>query len=96
MQTSAGRPTTAAISTTQEVLLRTLASDVAALQHGNQAPTPQQYTTRISTPGDEETADVSHADSGRTIRLVLALLFLAGVGIAMYYFVYPSLVEVRP
>lgn len=80
---------TTVIDTTQEVLLRTLASDVTSLEHGNQTPTAEHLTARF-TPSVNTTSNPSGHSSG-VIHVVLAVVFLLAVAATIYFFVYPHL-----
>ena len=80
---------TTVASNTQEVLLRTRASDAASLEHGNQVPAPEQLTARFAPNQTDEERPVGTHSSG--LRLVIILLVLAAVGALVYFVVYPYL-----
>lgn len=81
-------------ATTQEVLLRTLTSDIASIQHGDQTPVPVHYTAQFSEKNESSAPTDPNAHKG--LHLILALLFLAAVGVGFYYYVYPSLTQLTP
>ncbi len=80
---------TTVVDTTQEVLLRTLASDVTSLEHGSQTPTAEHLTARFNP--SVNTASSSSGHNSGVIHIVLAIVFLLAVAAAIYFFVYPHL-----
>ncbi len=77
---------------TQEVLLRTLASDIASLEHGSQIPTAQHLTARFS-PEADDTSALAAPKSHHTLHTVLVILFLALVGAGIYFYIYPRIMS---
>lgn len=74
---------------TQEVLLRTLASDVASLEHGSQTPTAEHLTARFTPPAENTSSPDGHHSSA--VHIVLVVVFLLVIAAVIYFFVYPHL-----
>lgn len=76
----------------QDVALRTLASDIASLERGDQAPTPERVTTHPSEAIQEDAVKIQK-EGVSVVRLLLAIVFLISVGVAIYIYVYPHIIE---
>lgn len=74
---------------TQEVLVRTRASDAASLQRGSATPIPEEITARFAPQQPSEEDLGAHHPSH--IKLILALLMLAAIGVGIYLIVIPYL-----
>jgi hypothetical protein len=84
------RQQTTVAETTQEILLRTLASDIASLEHGNTLPVAERMTTHFAAPEDTEVAKKS--GSHAIFRIILTIVVLGVLGFGIYRFVYPYIV----
>jgi hypothetical protein len=89
------RQQTTVASTTQEILLRTLASDIASLEHGSSTPKAEQITAQF-TPS-EDSAPLEAPRSHAALRTILIIVMLGVLGFGIYRFVYPYITgEVIP
>jgi hypothetical protein len=86
---TAGRPTVVQ-NTTEELLIRTLSSDISSLQHGNPSPVAEHITTHFAEQAAEETLPAPH--HGSALGIIIAVLVLGGLGTALYYFLLPYIV----
>jgi opacity protein-like surface antigen len=86
---TAGRPTTVQ-STTEELLIRTLSSDISSLQHGNQAPVPEHVTAHFTEQTEEEAQPHPHHSSA--FGVIVALLVVVGLGYALYLYLTPYII----
>ncbi len=84
------RQQTTVADTTQEVLLRTLASDIASLEHGSALPVAEHLTARFAAPEDTTSTGAPRSHAG--LRIILVILVLGAVGFGIYRFVYPYIV----
>ena len=81
---------TTVIRPPQEVAVRTLASDIASLQHGNQEPAPESRTVTSANSLVEETAKYE-GKKKKNSRAWLYIIFILVVLAFGYFVVYPYL-----
>jgi len=74
------------VSSTQEVFLRTLASDASSIQHGAVIPAPVSIMTSMP-PAAETGADLPAHH--HTVKIVLILAGFIALGITLYIIVAP-------
>ncbi len=86
---TAGRPTIVP-STTEELLIRTLSSDVSSLQHGNQTPVPEHVTAHFTEQPEQETQPHPHHSS--SFGIIVTLLVVTGLGYALYLYLIPYII----
>ena len=84
---------TAAGNNTQEVLLRTRASDAASVEHGNQIPLAEQVTAHFAPAQNEDVPIGNHSHTSKIVIILLVIATLIGL---VYFVVYPYLTNSVP
>lgn len=87
--------TQTAASNEQEVLLRTLTSDVASLQRGNATPQPEQLTAHFAAAAPEASLDQGSHHAGIS-HVIVTIAILLVIGAALYWFVSPYITGTGP
>ena len=90
----AARPTTV-ITTAQEINLRTLATDIASLEHGSQAPAPEHLTAEVSAETEQETVQLTRQRAAGA-HLLLTLFILLAIAGVVYFVVWPYVMSSGP